>query len=104
MILHAASVIQLKFKSFHAPFPPMYMDIFVCPWKPYFRIERRILVAEKDNRTTPVNVEADSAAEFQNGIYENADTSSAKAMNESGIDYMWGSDQDDLIKEQEKEE
>ncbi|SEB57248.1 hypothetical protein [Paenibacillus sp. GP183] len=61
-------------------------------------------MAEKDKRTTPVNAEVDSADEFQNGIYENADTDSAEAMNESGIDYMWGSDQDDLIKDQEKGE
>jgi hypothetical protein len=60
---------------------------------------------KKDNQTaTNVNAEADSAAEFQNGIYENADAESAEAMNVSGIDYMWGGDQDDLINDQEKGE
>jgi hypothetical protein len=58
-------------------------------------------VSEKDNRTTPVNAEVDSTAEFQNGIYENA---SVESMNKSGIDYIWGSDQDDLIKEIKEQE
>ena len=28
----------------------------------------------------------------------------AQAMNESGIDYIWGSDQDELVQKQENEE
>ncbi|WP_219837057.1 hypothetical protein [Paenibacillus sp. R14(2021)] len=28
----------------------------------------------------------------------------AQEMNESGIDYIWGSDQDELVQKQEKEE
>ncbi|NBD24968.1 hypothetical protein [Paenibacillus glycinis] len=28
----------------------------------------------------------------------------AQAMNESGIDFIWGSDQDELVQKQEKEE
>ncbi|TMV44359.1 hypothetical protein FE783_32370 [Paenibacillus mesophilus] len=60
-------------------------------------------MAEKDNRTaTNENAEADFTADYQNGFYENAETESAEAMNLSGIDYIWGSDQDDLIKDQEK--
>jgi hypothetical protein len=60
-------------------------------------------VAEKDDYKSPVNAEVDSADEFQNGNYANAETDSVEAMNESGIDYMWGSDQDDLMKDQEEE-
>jgi hypothetical protein len=61
-------------------------------------------VAEKDNCTTPVIAEVDSAADLQDGIIEIADTENVESMNESGIDYMWGSDQDELIKDQEKGE
>src|SRR5690606_7585246 len=77
------------------------LDRSGCSWKPYFRIGRRILVANNDKEVTTELVEAaaDSVTEMQSGSIAITDNENVNSMDRSGFDYIWGSDQDDLIKE-----